>query len=669
MSIKRIDLGLNLFSAAIGTILGSIYFVLGDYRVLVPALIALLSSTMVFTTMVHRKKEIISFLFAFILVFFNYNYRSETLEYSNLEARLSQYSSSSWRIITDPKDRFFKSEFLIEYISPAQASLGKKLKNIISPIRLIATSESRLGFEKDDLLILQEPVDLERLSKDKIKFTKKDKVFYKLNNSEQLRFTKHRLNYIDELRNQVSAYYQHTLSPDNALIITSLLLGNRSTEVPQDFIKNMRNLGLGHFLAASGFNLLILTLVLTWLFNITRVNTRISSLVSIVAILIYTGLAGFSPSIIRAAVFAISYLVLKFFNRKSLSLKLLIYLAALILVLDPYSMFDIGFQLSYLATAAIIVWTPLISQILEKLRMPKFLNDAVGVTLAVQFFVYPLTVYYFSNPQIWSLLANILLSPILSLLTIFAFCGLSPIIEPYLNGVKFIIAQAQHLPGIDYSQELSFNGLIFFVIFINILGYMIFQPASNATWDISSFKQKGFDENLVLFYTHCINNRNMRIAILISSLSMLTAVELDPQNINKYIIEQGLVKNHAELARINADKTINHAYFKIGDLDALIIKNRSSIKALGTLSNDIHEVNFLFLPKLRSSDMHLKTLLELTKPQFTICSVDKYDNYDKLPVRVKENLEIIGKSSNTIVNEAILYIKDNKYWQLKTHPL
>jgi ComEC/Rec2-related protein len=380
------------------------------------------------------------------------------------------------------------------------------------------------------------------------------------------------------------------------------------------------------------------------------------------AITVYMGLAGFSPSVVRAGIFALAYLGLKFFNRKTLSLKLLIYLAGLILFLDPYSMFDIGFQLSYLATMAIIIWTPLINDKFKNLKIPGIFKEAIVVTLAVQFFVYPLSVYYFSNLQIWSFLANVLISPFLSLLTVFGFLGLSPIIEPYSSTIRFIILKSNYLPGLNSSADLSLSGLTFLVIFINIIGILLFRK--NIILENLDYKNSSFDKILINYFSKAFSSHAVLLAILISCVSMFIAIELDPPKVKKYKIQNGTLKNNILLDALK-DKKTNYKYFKIGTLDALLIKDRSSIKNLGTLKNDLHEVSFLFLPNLTQKDIYLKTLIEIINPQFTICSIRNYDPSKELKPKVKSNLEIIAKHSHTILNEGTLYIKDNKYWKLK----
>jgi len=663
MSTKPESQKPNFYWAAIGTIIGSSYFVLGDFRVLSSALLALIISSLVFTTLKHLKKEIISFLFAFLIVFFNFNLRSERLEYANFTKLHQEYPTSYWRIISEPKDEFFTSEYIIELIINKHSSLKEKFYYQLFPLRLTAKSESKKGLEKNDILFLEEPMNLAKLSTRKIKFTKKDKVFYNLKNSKELVFHHHQINFIDEIRIKIADYYRNTLSKENALLITSVLLGSRSSELPSDFINPVRKLGLGHFLAASGFNLMILTLVLTWIFKHLGLKNKISSLISMLAITVYMGLAGFSPSVVRAGIFALAYLGLKFFNRKTLSLKLLIYLAGLILFLDPYSMFDIGFQLSYLATMAIIIWTPLINDKFKNLKIPAIFKEAIVVTLAVQFFVYPLSVYYFSNLQIWSFLANVLISPFLSLLTVFGFLGLSPIIEPYSSTIRFIILKSNYLPGLNSSADLSLSGLTILVIFINIIGILLFKK--NIILENLDYKNSSFDKILVNYFSKAFSSRAVLLAILISCVSMFIAIELDPPKVKKYKIQNGTLKNNIYLSDALKDKKTNYKYFKIGTLDALLIKDRSSIKNLGTLKNDLHEVSFLFLPNLTQKDMYLKTLIEIINPQFTICSIRHYDPSKELKPKVKSNLEIIAKHSHTILNEGTLYIKDNKYWKLK----
>jgi len=660
MSIKKEQIKLfikalvpNWFFAAIGTIIGSIYFILGEGSILAAAIGCLFISTMVFTGMSHKRTEILSLLSAVLIVFFNYNLRSEFLEYQDIEQALNK-EDVYLKVISSPKDMFFRSNLIVE-LKEKKKTLPSIFKSIFIPTRLLGHSDSSKAISKGDLVKIPNERKLEKINKKKIQFYKKDKVFFEIKKPD-LVFTKTPKSFVNKLQNKIRNYYHSTLSRDNAEIVSSLLFGSRSGEIPQSFISTIRRLGLGHFFAASGFHLLVLTLVLTWLLNLFRLKESQKSLILIPITILYAALAGFSPSIVRAAVCIISFFILKLLKRKAWSLKFLIYLAGLILFIDPYTAFDIGFQLSYLSTFSLILWSNSIKEKFSNLKIPGYFKEILIVTLSVQIFLLPLVIYYFNSLQVWSVLANLLFTPILSLVIVFSFFGLSFLLEPLLKLVNYLVIQANQLPYLNSHLEINITTAVLLFILLNSFALLVF--TKHDTQDSRFNLNKTLDEMFSELFQKSVKNTYMISSVTISALLLVLAVNLDPIGMKKIIIENGVVANQ-KITAFNTKK--NYEYFKILGKDALIIKDRSSLEELSPLLDNIKEVDLLFLPNLNSKDIYLSRLVSLINPQFTITN---YGSKTKSE-RVKKNLSFIGEKSHTIVNSGLIYISEDKFWALK----
>lgn len=643
---------------AIGTILGSIYFVPGDNRALLAALICFFASSMVFTTLVHRKKEILSLFVGFLLVFFNYNLRSEHLEFINMQSILNNSKNSYLEVIIPPKTQFFKSELLLE-LKSRKPNIQERFRELFLPYRVLGYSDSSKGISQGDIVALQDTnknFSLEKIDIKKQKYHKVDKVFYKITNKDLI-YIDHKDSWITNAQNTIIRYYNKTLSRENADITNSILLGNRVAVIPKEFSNQIRNLGLTHFFASSGSHLVILGLMLAWIFNLLKLSKKIRAPFITIVSFVYTALAGFSPSIVRADILVTVFALLDLLKRKPDSIKLLIYLAGIILLIDPYTMFDIGFQLSYLATLAILVWMPLIQAKFEKLKIPKYLIEILGVTIAVQIVLQPLIMYYFDTLQVWSLLANLVFTPLLSLITMLAFSGFSFILEPLLNLFKYLISFTVNLPFIDSHININLETFVLLVIASNLLAYSIFKanPDEDSNQKIVATK---LDQTIVNFISKIINDKYMRASIIFVSVLMISAINLLPPGINKLKIENGLIEGNQELAEFMQDKKQNFKYFKINNIQALVIKNRSSLKALSPLTEKLQDVNLLLLPKLSANDIYFDTLVDLVRPQFIITSMPKESP------KALENIQILGSRANIIINSGVIYIGHNQFWSM-----
>lgn len=203
---------------------------------------------------------------------------------------------------------------------------------------------------------------------------------------------------------------QKSVAEPNAAFIGGILLGSREN-IPQDLKDNFAKTGTTHILAISGYNITILAVVISWFF-LLFFSRRIAFWLSVFAILIFTILTGASPSVTRAAVMGLLVLLAQNSGRLYDSKNALVLAAAVMIWHNPMTLrFDIGFQLSFLATAGILFVSPIFEKYFEKL--PKFwkLKETFIGTLSAQLMVLPFILFYFHNFSLAALPANLIILP------------------------------------------------------------------------------------------------------------------------------------------------------------------------------------------------------------------------------------------------------------------
>jgi competence protein ComEC len=208
-------------------------------------------------------------------------------------------------------------------------------------------------------------------------------------------------------------------APESALL-NGILIGD-DNELPAWIQTAFRRTGTSHIVAISGFNVsiviaLVVPLLSRWL------GKRRAAMVAIPAILVYTLLTGASASVVRAALMAIIVLAGQLFWRRGFTLNTLCAAAFIMCLLDPQALFDLGFQLSVVATLGLVIYSGWLSghinTQLERLpneRLQKLtgsLADVLVPTLAANLTTLPLML---TNFQQWSIIApltNTLVLPI-----------------------------------------------------------------------------------------------------------------------------------------------------------------------------------------------------------------------------------------------------------------
>ena len=202
-------------------------------------------------------------------------------------------------------------------------------------------------------------------------------------------------------------------------IIQALLLGQR-TDISEDTYNNYVNAGAIHILAVSGLHIGILLLILQYLLSpLKRIkNGQTIQLVLILAILwSYALLAGFSASIVRAVSMFSFLAYAMFLNRPTNSFNIMALSLFFILLMGPMFLFQVGFQMSYLAVFAILwiypilqnMWSPN-NQILKKIW------QLTSVSIAAQLGVLPIALFYFHQFPGLFFLSNLAIVPFLGII-------------------------------------------------------------------------------------------------------------------------------------------------------------------------------------------------------------------------------------------------------------
>lgn len=222
--------------------------------------------------------------------------------------------------------------------------------------------------------------------------------------------------------------------PPERFIIEGIILGN-DKHMSQELKDKFNAAGLSHVTAVSGSNIVIMTSIAIPMLLFCGLWRQKALYLTLVCIWVYVTLVGLPASAIRAAIMASLMLLSQIVGRQNTSSRTIIMAAALMVFLNPRIVFyDIGFQLSFLASMGIIHAKPIIDSALyslikkkEKISIfykkykIKILVDIFSTTLAAQLFTLPIMLYYFKSISSVVIITNLLILPIVTLLTFLGF--------------------------------------------------------------------------------------------------------------------------------------------------------------------------------------------------------------------------------------------------------
>ena len=219
---------------------------------------------------------------------------------------------------------------------------------------------------------------------------------------------------IEHLRRVSGDLLTRVLPEPEAGLAAGILVGLRD-RVDRDVAAAFTTAGVSHVLAISGWNIAIVASAIAAVFG--RIGRRRRAVVTAGAIVLYIVFAGASPSVLRAGAMAGVVLFARETGRAGRAAGALAWAATLLLVTDPTLIGDAGFQLSSLATAGLIAWATSLTERLERWsegRLPRWLCESLGVSLAAQAATLPIVLASFGRLALISPAVNLLVVPLVA---------------------------------------------------------------------------------------------------------------------------------------------------------------------------------------------------------------------------------------------------------------
>jgi competence protein ComEC len=238
--------------------------------------------------------------------------------------------------------------------------------------------------------------------------------------------------------------------PEGALL-QGIVLGAKSSISP-DLYEKYNATGTSHVIVISGSNITLVAGLFSLLFG-RLLGKRRAYWLTLAGIAAYVALVGADAAVIRAGLMGGLYVTALYLGRRATAYVSLLVTALALTLINPFSLWDAGFQLSFAATLSLILFAPGLERLLERSlarflspeyagRVVRTLRDAVVMTLAAQVLTLPLVIYHFGRLSLVSPLANVLIvpvqPPIMVLGSMSAALGLVPPLEPVTQMVAWV---------------------------------------------------------------------------------------------------------------------------------------------------------------------------------------------------------------------------------------
>ncbi|NCR72148.1 MAG: DUF4131 domain-containing protein [Microcystis aeruginosa LG13-12] len=236
-----------------------------------------------------------------------------------------------------------------------------------------------------------------------------------------------------QIRQRIVEAQIQGIGQEKGTLLSSITLGRQAVNLPAKITDLFIKTGLAHILAASGFHVAIL---LGFVLTITRnLSPKKQFIIAITILIVYGTLTGLQPSVLRAILMGIGALIGLLYNRQVNSLGSLLLAATILLLWQPLWIWDLGFQLSFLATLGLIITVPLLKNKID--YFPNLIAEPIAISLAATLWTMPLLMFTFNSIALYSIPINIITTPLVTLISLggvfTAFLGL---IYPPLGSIS-----------------------------------------------------------------------------------------------------------------------------------------------------------------------------------------------------------------------------------------
>lgn len=468
------------------------------------------------------------------------------------------------------------------------------------------------------------------------------------------------------IRKQINiALTKYNFKGDQLSIINALLLGQRQ-EISKNILQNYQNAGAVHILAVSGLHVGIILIMLTFLLSPLeklKYGTFTKLLVIVILLWVFAFIAGLSASVVRA-VTMFSAIAISMTIKQSISTyKALLISIFILLLFNPFYLFNVGFQLSYLAVF-FIVWT---QPMLYKLWKPKFKPFDYAwrlftVSVAAQIGVLPLSLYYFHQFPGLFFLANLIIIPFLGMilgmgviviwLAVFnilpgVIAKLYSAIILSLNSVVEWIANKESF----LFQNISFSEISIVIYFLMIISFFKWLEIKQLRFlKLSLLAIILFQLNLI-FEKYSSSKTNEFLIFNKSRESILGIRKGQGVQINHSLDTIDVTKESALKAYfIGSNTNLTSTNNKIKNVFSFYDKSILVIDSLGVYNLKNYSENYVLLRQ--SPNINLTRLIKKLNPELIIADASNYKSHIALWQKTCENHNI--KFHYTVTNGAFI---------------
>lgn len=456
------------------------------------------------------------------------------------------------------------------------------------------------------------------------------------------------------LRQYILTSLESNLSDEKAALIGAMLTGYRGN-LTQSMENAFSASGLTHIMAVSGANLAFLIFPLLCLFSIAGFDRKVSAIIAIPFIFLYILVTGMESSVLRASVMAVLLLLARALYRKVELINSVAIAVFILLFINPFMFFDVGFQLSVGATLGLGILYKRVRSIFSS-KVPGFISETVAATISAQAAVLPLLIMYFNKVSLISLFSNLLVVPVTGFATclgaiyIIAF-SIHPffgeIIGYALEGVlHFILVVAETCASPEWAEVYMHHWNYWFIILYYTLIFLWgFFGISFFRYNKSKVIVIAFILGLILFIQGVAP---VQLKVIFTDVGQGDCILIQTPEGKNYLIDGGGTNNEEETGYYGRQIILPMLmHEKIPHIDMALVTHAHTDHMAGVLTLiEIFHVKSVGLPQYPKAELDFSKLIDLCSEKDI--PVFFFKEGDTIPMDSETTFEVLNPPSEKI---------------------
>lgn len=349
----------------------------------------------------------------------------------------------------------------------------------------------------------------------------------------------------NEIANKIQEQANKLLDKKQASTLTALLIGNKEN-LEENIKSDFRKSNLSHMLAISGAHISYIIMGIGIIISKIKISKKTGKIITIILLLFFVLITGQTLAVTRACIMSIYLIIGSLFHKRTSILSSISISMLILLILNPYSIFDSGLQLSYGGTIGIVAIFPIIKKYLinkEDNKLKIYIKEMICITLSANIVIIPIILYHYNTLSLTFLISNLLASGIMGILVIlgfitiilsFIFIPIGKILSiPLSLLLNLFLNIATFVSKLPFSQiYLATPKLSIIIIYYFLLLILIFYQK------IKQKPKKRKIEKILLNKLKKVTKKNLIFLIFIIIIFILFTNKI-PQNLKIHFIDIG----------------------------------------------------------------------------------------------------------------------------------